>query len=97
MMPKNEKEALIWLQKLVEKVLPKITRQSDSQLRMGIIRGINSNNNTASVEVFGSGQSLGSVPYPPAFNPKVGQKCLLATPDVKLISQNFIIGVVGNG
>ena len=91
MKPINEKEALAYIERLVNKVMPKVNTKSENLLRFGIIRSINTSNFTASVEIVGSGQSISNAIFPSSFNLVVGQRVLIATPDPSNKSQNYIL------
>lgn len=93
---KNEREAIEYFRKIVEKVLPTINIQTENLIRSAIIKEVNYSTNTATVELVGTGQVLSNVGFASMLNLKTNERCVIATPDPKQRGQNFIIATYNN-
>jgi len=93
--PTDTQDALDIFQALMEKRFNEIISQSSNNLRVGLVRNIKPNGRQLDVEILNTGEQLRNVKFQRGASIEFFENdfVLIASPDPKLKSQNFVVGV----
>lgn len=92
---KNEQDALNAFGSLMTKRINEAVSQSSNNIRVGRITEVNISLRQISAEIFGTGEIVAGIKYPKgvSYGVFVNDSVLIISPDPKLRSQNFALGV----
>ena len=93
--PQTPQDALDIFQSLMEKRFNDIMNQNSNNLRVGLITDINIKSRQLNIKVLNTGEQLRNVRYQRGASIEFFKNdfVLIASPDPKLKSQNFVVGV----
>lgn len=90
----TEKDMLELMERVVNRVLPAIVRNNVSTLQEGIIKSVNLDTGTASVQLLGTNTSADNLKvYRGAGTYYEGDRCLLATIDPNNKTKLYIVAI----
>lgn len=87
----NEKQILDIFENAINKVLPRILRNTNNSIRVGIIRNVDTSTRTAEIYIIGTGEIINGMKYISNMDPHPNNNCLIISADPMVKATNYAL------